>query len=94
MDTISFSERYINLWRGDFADHYKAYPKLYRALVENDIYVCEDSEILKIAFYVRYPIQKEWIELKVYNDFIVTLKELTCFEIIDLEILSGDDLPF
>ena len=29
---------YLTFWRGEFADNYKAFPRLYKALVENNVF--------------------------------------------------------
>lgn len=51
---LSDSALHISIWRGDFANYYTKYPRLYRALTENELYICEDREVLKICFYVKY----------------------------------------
>jgi len=88
------STRLVSLWRGDFASNYVKHPRLYRALTENELYICQDGEIIKICFYVKYEIQKQWIEERFYDDFITNLRLLFGRELIELEIITGVDLPF
>lgn len=94
MNTGKNSERMISLWRGEFADNYKEYPRLYKVLTENEIYIIEDLSSLRVFFYVDYEVQKEWIEANFYEQFITTLKLVTGFGFIELNIIVGKDLPF
>ena len=91
---LSDSALHISIWRGDFANYYTKYPRLYRALTENKLYICEDREVLKICFYVKHDIQKQWIEARFYDDFITNLRLLYGRQEIELEIITGVDLPF
>lgn len=91
---LSDSALHISIWRGDFANYYTKYPRLYRALTENELYICEDREVLKICFYVKYDMQKQWIEARFYDDFITNLRLLYGRQEIELEIITGMDLPF
>ena len=91
---LNESARHISLWRGEFADNYVKYPKLYRALTENELYVCMDEDVLKICFYLKHDIQKRWVEERFYDSFIMNLRLLFGVEAIELEIIAGMDLPF
>ena len=93
MDIKSIRIKYLNLWRGEFADNYKNRPRLYRALTENEVYFQEDSEVLTITFYVKNEIQQHWIEEVMFDDMAEKFLTLSCIKSLDLRIVSEDDLP-
>lgn len=94
LTTLEDSAMHISMWKGSFADNYQKYPRLYRALTENEVYICKDGDILRICFYVKYDVQKQCIQERFYDDFISNLRLLFGIETIDLEIIVGVDLPF
>ena len=93
MNMKSIRIKYLNLWRGEFADNYKSRPRLYTALTENEVYFQEDSEVLTITFYVKNEIQQHWIEEVMFDDMAEKFLTLSGLKSLDLRIVSEDDLP-
>ena len=93
MDMKSTRIKYLNLWRGEFADNYKSRPRLYKALTENEVYFQEDNEVLTITFYVKNEIQKLWIEVVMFDDMAERFLTLSDIQSLDLRIVPEDDLP-
>lgn len=44
--------KYLQLWKGEFAENYQNRPRLYRALLDNEVFFEEDEYGLVITFYV------------------------------------------
>ena len=85
--------KYLNFWRGEFAENYKNRPRLYKALTENEVFFQEDSEVLTITFYVKNEIQQRWIEVVMFDDMVEKFLTLSGIKSLDLRILPEDDLP-
>lgn len=85
--------KYLNIWRGEFADNYKNQPRLYKALTENEVYFQEENNVLTITFYVKNEIQQQWIEVVMFDDMIEKLLELTSDISLELRVVSEEDLP-
>ena len=85
----------MNIWKGEFADKYRDTPRLYRALITNEVFFSEEEDgLLVVTFYVKNDIQKQWIEVTHFDDFVERLLTLTGVSAMDLRILADDDLPF
>lgn len=93
MDIKSIRIKYLNLWRGEFAENYKNRPRLYKALTENEVFFQEDNEVLTITFYVKNEIQQRWIEVVMFDDMAEKFLILSGIKSLDLRIVSEDDLP-
>ena len=93
MDIKSIRIKYLNLWRGEFADNYKNRPRLYKALTENEVFFQEDNEVLTITFYVKNEIQQRWIEVFMFDDMAEKFLILSGIKSLDLRIVPEDDLP-
>lgn len=93
MNKKSIRIKYLNLWRGEFAENYRNRPRLYKALRENEVIFQEDDEVLAITFYVRNEIQKLWMEVVMFDDMAEKLLALSGIESLDLRIVAEDDLP-
>ena len=93
MDIKSIRIKYLNLWRGEFAENYKNRPRLYKALTENEVFFQEDNEVLTITFYVKNEIQQRWIEVVMYDDMAEKFLTLSGIKSLDLRIVPEDDLP-
>ena len=93
MDIKSIRIKYLNLWRGEFAENYKNRPRLYKALTENEVFFQEDNEVLTITFYVKNEIQKLWIEVVMFDDMAEKFLILSGIKSLDLRIVPEDDLP-
>ena len=93
MDIKSIRIKYLNLWRGEFAENYKNRPRLYKALTENEVLFQEDNEVLTITFYVKNEIQQRWIEVVMFDDMAEKLLILSGIKSLDLRIVPEDDLP-
>ena len=93
MDIKSIRIKYLNLWRGEFAENYKNRPRLYKALTENEVFFQEDNEVLTIAFYVKNEIQQRWIEVVMFDDMAEKFLILSGIKSLDLRIVPEDDLP-
>ena len=85
--------KYLNLWRGEFAENYKNRPRLYKALTENEVFFQEDNEVLTITFYVKNEIQQRWIEVVMFDDMAEKFLILSGIKSLDLRIVPEDDLP-
>jgi len=83
----------LNFWKGEFADNYKNFPRLYRALVENNVVFEDKDHSLSVTFYVKNSIQQQWIEVNHYDDFVEKLLAFTDYDFVELNIVSEDDLP-
>ena len=68
-------------------------PRLYRALVENEVFFDEDEHGLVITFYVHNETQKHWIEVVVADDLIERFLNLSGVTSIEFRVVSRDDLP-
>lgn len=84
---------YLHLWRGELADNYKALPRLYRALTENEVFFEDVDNKLVITFYVLNDLQKHWIEVNQFDDIVEHILSLSGAEWIEFRILSKEDLP-
>ena len=93
MDIKSIRIKYLNLWRGEFAENYKNRPRLYKALTENEVFFQEDNEVLTITFYVKNEIQQRWIEVVMFEDMAEKFLILSGIKSLDLRIVPEDDLP-
>lgn len=93
MNKKSIRIKYLNLWRGEFAENYRNRPRLYKALKENEVIFQEDDEALVITFYVRNEIQKLWMEVVMFDDMAEKFLALSGMESLDLRIVAEDDLP-
>jgi hypothetical protein len=93
MDIKSIRIKYLNLWRGEFAENYKNRPRLYKALTENEVFFQEDNEVLTITFYVKNEIQQHWIEVVMFDDMAEKFLTLSGIKSLDLRIVPEDDLP-
>lgn len=93
MDIKSIRIKYLNLWRGEFAENYKNRPRLYKALTENEVFFQEDNEVLTITFYVKNEIQQRWIEVVMFDDMAEKFLILSGIKSLDLRIVPEDDLP-
>ena len=93
MDIKSIRIKYLNLWRGEFAENYKNRPRLFKALTENEVFFQEDNEVLTITFYVKNEIQKLWIEVVMFDDMAERFLTLSDIQSLDLRIVPEDDLP-
>ena len=93
MDIKSIRIKYLNLWRGEFAENYKNRPRLFKALTENEVFFQEDNEVLTITFYVKNEIQKLWIEVVMFDDMAEKFLILSGIKSLDLRIVPEDDLP-
>ena len=93
MDIKSIRIKYLNLWRGEFAENYKNRPRLYKALTENEVFFQEDNEVLTITFYVKNEIQQRWIEVVMFDDMAEKFLTLSGIKSLDLRIVPEDDLP-
>ena len=85
--------KYLNLWKGEFAEKYQERPRLYRALVENEVFFDEDDHGLVITFYVENDIQKHWINVVIADDLIERFLTLSGVASIEFRVISTDDLP-
>jgi hypothetical protein len=93
MDIKSIRIKYLNLWRGEFAENYKNRPRLYKALTENEVFFQEVNEELTITFYVKNEIQQRWIEVVMFDDMAEKFLILSGIKSLDLRIVPEDDLP-
>ena len=93
MDTRKNVLKYLQLWKGEFAENYQNRPKLYRALLENEVFFKEDDFGLVITFYVKNDIQKHWIEAVVADDLIYRFLTLSGAKSIEFRVIPTDDLP-
>ena len=93
MDIKSIRIKYLNLWRGEFAENYKNRPRLYKALTEKEGFFQEDNEVLTITFYVKNEIQQRWIEVVMFDDMAEKFLILSGIKSLDLRIVPEDDLP-
>lgn len=93
MDIKSIRIKYLNLWRGEFAENYKNRPRLYKALTENEVFFQEDNEVLTITFYVKNEIQQRWIEVVMFDEMAEKFLILSGIKSLDLRIVPEDDLP-
>ena len=93
MDIKSIRIKYLNLWRGEFAENYKNRPRLYKALTENEVFFQEDNEVLTITFYVKNEIQQRWIEVVMFDDMAEKFLILSGIKSLDFRIVPEDDLP-
>ena len=93
MDIKSIRIKYLNLWRGEFAENYKNRPRLYKALTENEVFFQEDNEVLTITFYVKNEIQQRWIEVVMFDDMAEKFLILSGIKSLDLRIVPEDDFP-
>ena len=93
MKPSKHSLNYLNFWRTEFADNYKNFPRLYRALVENNVFFEDKDDSLSVTFYVKNSIQQQWIEVNHYDDFVKKLLAFTDYDFVELNIVSEDDLP-
>lgn len=93
MNMKSIRIKYLNLWRGEFAENYKNRPRLYKALTENEVFFQEDNEVLTITFYVKNEIQQHWIEVVMFDDMAEKFLTLSGIKSLDLRIVPEDDLP-
>lgn len=87
------SLNYLNFWRTEFANNYKKFPRLYKALVENNVFFEDKGGCLTVTFYVKNDIQQKWIEVNHYDDFVEKLLAFTDNVFVELNIVSEDDLP-
>ena len=87
------SINYLNFWRTEFADKYKNFPRLYRALLENNVVFEDKDDSLSVTFYVKNSIQQQWIEVNHYDDFVKKLLAFTDYDFVEMNIVSEDDLP-
>ena len=87
------TNNYMAFWRGEFADHYKRFPRLYKALVENNVFFEEKEGSLSVTFYVKNDIQQQWIEVNHYDSFVEKLLDFTDCRFVELNIVPEDDLP-
>ena len=94
MITLNNKMTYLNIWKGTFADKYKDRPRLYRALVENDVFFSEDNDLLVVIFCIQNDAQKQWIQATLYNEFVERFLSLTGMSAMDLRIVTDDDFPF
>ena len=93
MNHKKYLVNYLTFWRGEFANNYKKFPKLYKALVENNVFFEDKGGCLTVTFYVKNDIQQQWIEVNHYEDFLEKLLSFTDCEFVELNIVSEDDLP-
>ena len=93
MDIKSIRIKYLNLWRGEFAENYKNRPRVYKALTENEVFFQEENEVLTITFYVKNEIQQRWIEVVMFDDMAEKFLILRGIKSLDLRIVPEDDLP-
>lgn len=93
MNMKSIRIKYLNLWRGEFAENYKNRPRLFKALTENEVFFQEDNEVLTITFYVKNEIQQRWIEVVMFDDMAEKFLTLSGIRSLDLRIVPEDDLP-
>lgn len=93
MKPSKHSLNYLNFWRTEFADNYKNFPRLYNALVENNVFFEEQDDCLSVRFYVKNSIQQQWIEVNHYDDFVEKLLAFADCDFVELNIVSEDDLP-
>lgn len=93
MDIKSIRIKYLNLWRGEFAENYKNRPRLFKALTENEVFFQEDNEVLTITFYVKNEIQQRWIEVVMFDEMAEKFLILSGIKSLDLRIVPEDDLP-
>ena len=84
---------YLAFWRGEFAENYKKFPRLYKALVENNVFFEDKDNCLSVTFYVRDDIQKQWVEVNQYDDFVEKLLAFADGRFVELNIVAEDDLP-
>ena len=85
--------KYMTFWRGEFADYYKRFPRLYKALVENNVLFDEKDDCLSVTFFVKHSIHKQWIEVNHYDGFVEKLLDFTDCRFVELNIVPEDDLP-
>lgn len=83
----------LTFWRGEFANNYKKFPRLYKALIENNVFFEDKDDCLSVTFYVKNSIQQQWIEVNHYDDFVEKLLAFTDYDFVELNIVSEDDLP-
>ena len=93
MDSKNARIKYLNLWKGEFADNYKNRPRLYKALTENEVFFQGDDEVLTITFYVKNEIQQHWIEVVIFDDMAQKFLTLSGIMSLDLRIVPEEDLP-
>ena len=85
--------KFLNLWRGEFANSYISRPRLYKALTENEVSFEGDDEMLKVTFYVKYESQKDWIETVMFDDFVEKFLTVSGIKFMELRVVSEDDMP-
>jgi hypothetical protein len=85
--------KYLNLWRGEFADLYNNRPRFHKALTENEVCFEGDDEKLSITFYVKNDIQQHWLETVMFNDLVEKFLTLSGVKFLELRVVPEDDLP-
>ena len=85
--------KFLNLWRGEFANSYISRPRLYKALTENEVSFEGDDEMLKVTFYVKYESQKDWIETVMFDDYVEKFLTVSGIKFMELRVVSEDDMP-
>lgn len=83
----------LNLWKGEFADNFKNRPRLYKSLVENQVFFEGDDEMLTVTFHVENEIQQHWIETVMFDELADKFLALSGAKFLELIILAEDDLP-
>lgn len=85
--------KYIQLWKGEFAENYQNRPRLYRALLDNEVFFEEDEYGLVITFYVQNDIQMHWIQVVIADDLIERFLTLSGVASIEFRVVPTDDFP-
>jgi hypothetical protein len=93
MNHKKYLVNYLTFWRGEFANNYKKFPRLYKALIENNVFFEDKDDCLSVTFYVKNSIQQQWIEVNHYDDFVEKLLAFADCDFVELNIVSEDDLP-
>ena len=85
--------KFLNLWRGEFADNFKNRTRLYEALTEYPVFFEGDDEMLTITFYVKNDIQQHWIEAVQFDEMVDRYLTLSGVRYLEFRVLSEEDLP-
>ena len=90
---VQKNPKYLNLWRGEFADNFKSRTRLYEALTEYPVFFEGDDEMLTITFYVKNDIQQHWIEAVQFDELVDRYLTLSGVRYLEFRVLSEEDLP-
>lgn len=90
MDKLT-SESLKEIWRAPFAMIYKDKPRLYHAIIENDVFFTLKDTSAMIAFSVKNQTHVDWIEKNILETFIADFRRLSGLDSVEINILVEDD---